>query len=66
LTKICRKVTRTRYYSKSKYEYVTLWLYLPKKHHETVKPYIGQDLDIAVHRRDGKIQITLTPKHSKH
>jgi len=64
LTRICRKVVRAKYYSKSKYEYVTLWLYLPKKYHKTLKPYVGEDLDVTVQRRNGKIHITLIPKLS--
>ncbi|MHC1589333.1 MAG: hypothetical protein ACXQTQ_00030 [Candidatus Hecatellaceae archaeon] len=61
MTRICRKIVRSKYYSKSNYEYVTLWLYIPKKHHEKFKEYIGENLKMMVHKADGKIQITLTP-----
>jgi len=62
LTRICRRVSKTNYYGKSSYEYVTLWLYLPKRFHETLKDYVGQDLRISVEKRNGKIQIILSPK----
>ena len=64
LTRICRRVSRTKYYGKSSYEYVTLWLYLPKKFHETLKPHVNQELNISVKKRNGKIHITLAPKAS--
>jgi hypothetical protein len=65
LARICRKVVRKRYYEKSSYEYVTLWLYLPRRLHEILEPYINQKLDIYAEKRNGKLQLTLDPKPSK-
>ena len=64
MAKICRRVTRKSYYGKSEYEYVTLWLYLPKKYYEMLRPHVGVEMNITVHERNGQIQITLTPKPS--
>jgi len=60
LARICRKVAHKRYYHKSSYKYETLWLYLPKRFHEILEPYINQKLDIHVERRNGKLHITLS------
>ena len=64
MTRICRRVSKTKYYGKSSYEYVSLWLYLPKRFHETLKDDVGQDLDISVEKKNGRIQIILSPKTS--
>jgi hypothetical protein len=62
LTKICRKIVRKNYYGKSSYEYVTLWLYLPKKYHFILQPFVDQELKMTIKKANGKLQITLTPK----
>jgi len=65
LARICRKVAHKRYYHKSSYEYVTLWLYLPKRFHEILEPYINQKLEIHIQGRNGKLHITLSPRQIK-
>lgn len=65
MARIFRRVVRISYYSKSSYEYETRWLYLPKRFHDILKPYVNQDLDIHVQQRNGKIHIVLAPKQSK-
>lgn len=65
MARICRRVVRISYYSKSSYEYVTLWLYLPKRFHDILEPYVNQDLDIHLQQRNGKIHIVLAPMQSK-
>lgn len=62
MTKIYRKFIRKNYYGKANYEYVSLWLYIPKKFHALLKPHISQDFEVSIHKRNGKILITLTPK----
>jgi hypothetical protein len=36
-------------------------LHIPKEHHETVKPFLKQDLDLSVKLEKGSLIITLTP-----
>jgi hypothetical protein len=62
LTRIHRKFIRKNYYGKANYEYVSLWLYIPKKFHELLKPHLSQEFEISMQKRNGKILIALTPK----
>lgn len=62
LTRIHRKFIRKNYYGKANYEYVSLWLYIPKKFHELLKTHIDSELEISMQKRNGKILIALTPK----
>jgi hypothetical protein len=36
-------------------------LHIPKEHHETVKPFLKQDLDLSVKLEKGSLVVTLTP-----
>jgi hypothetical protein len=36
-------------------------LHIPKEHHETVKPFLKQDLDLSVKLENGSLVVTLTP-----
>jgi hypothetical protein len=65
LTRISRKIVRKNYFGKSSYEYVTLWLYLPKKYHSILQPFIDQELKMTIRKANGKLQITLIPKELK-
>jgi len=65
LARICRRVVRISYYGKSSYEYDTRWLYLPKRFHDILKPYVNKDLDIYIQQRNGKILIVLALKQLK-
>ena len=62
MTRISRKCIRKNYYGKANYEYVSLWLYIPKKFHELLKPHINNELEISMQKKNGKILIALTPK----
>lgn len=59
MTRICTRVTKKTYYDKSTYEYVTYWLYLPKRFHKIIEPYIDRELEITIRKINGKLQITL-------
>jgi len=39
-----------------------MYLYIPKKCHETVKPFLNQDFGVSVATEKGCIVITLTPQ----
>jgi hypothetical protein len=64
LTRISRKFIRKNYHGKANYEYVTLWLYIPKKFHELLQPHTDQELEMDMQKRNGKILIELTLKKS--
>ena len=56
------RLAKKRYLnSKRVYEYERISLHVPKKFHETVKPYLEQDLDIEVTIEKGSLVVTLTP-----
>jgi hypothetical protein len=59
MTRICTRVTKKTYYDKSTYEYITYWLYLPKRFHKIIEPYIDHELEITIRKANGKLQITL-------
>jgi len=64
LTRISRKVIRKNYHGKANYESTTLWLYIPKRFHELLQPHTNQELDMDMHKENGKILIELTPRKS--
>ncbi|MEM3874883.1 MAG: hypothetical protein QXU45_07115 [Candidatus Bathyarchaeia archaeon] len=63
MVRIQRRLSRKRYLGgKYAYEYERLSLDIPHKFHKTVKPFIGQDLDIEISLKDGCLVIALTPR----
>jgi hypothetical protein len=62
LVRIQCRVSRKRYLkNKRVYTYERMSLHIPKKHHETVKPFLKQDLDLSVKPEKGSLVVTLTP-----
>jgi len=62
LVRIQRRVSKKRYLnSKRTYEYERMSLEIPKKHHETVRPFLTQHFDVNVATEKGHIIVTLTP-----
>jgi hypothetical protein len=48
--------------SKRVYEYERVSLYIPRKYHELIKPFLNQDFDVSVAAEKDIIVITLTPQ----
>lgn len=62
LVRIQCRVSKKRYLkSKRVYTYERMSLHIPKEHHETVKPFLRQDLDLSVKLEKGSLVVTLTP-----
>jgi len=63
LVRIQCRVSRKRYLnSKRIYEYERVSLYIPRKYHELIKPFLNQDFDVSVATEKDIIVITLTPQ----
>jgi hypothetical protein len=63
LVRIQLRLSRKRYLkSKHTYEYERMYLHIPKKHHEAIKPFLNQDLKIHVKTENDSIVITLSPE----
>ena len=43
------------------YAYERMSLHIPKEHHETVKPFLEQDLDLSIELEKDSLVVTLTP-----
>jgi len=63
MVKIQTRVSKRNYLrAKRTYEYERMYLYIPKKYHETVKPFLNQDFGVSVAAEKGCIVITLAPQ----
>jgi hypothetical protein len=64
LVKIRRKKSRKRYLGeKNVYEYEQLWVSIPARFRESVKPFLDKELDIDVKTDgDSKVVIVLTSR----
>ena len=65
MVKIQTRVSR-RHYLKTKrtYEYDRMSLHIPKKYHETVKPFLDQDFAVRLTEENGSLTIVLTPNRN--
>ena len=62
MVRLQKRLARKRYLkSKRVYEYERISLHIPKKLHETIKPYLEEDLDLKVTSEKGSLVIILTP-----
>jgi CO dehydrogenase/acetyl-CoA synthase beta subunit len=62
LVRFQKRLARKRYLnSKRVYEYERISLHVPKKFHETIKPYLEEDLDLKVATEKGSLTLILTP-----
>ena len=61
MVRLQRRLSRKRYLrSKYVYEYERLSLNIPRKYHDKVKPFLGQDLDMDLSVKGSCLVITLT------
>lgn len=56
----CVRAKKCYHKSKQTYEYERMFLYIPKKHHQTAKQFLGQGLEADVKTENGALIITLT------
>ncbi|MCJ7431062.1 hypothetical protein MUO83_07635 [Candidatus Bathyarchaeota archaeon] len=62
MVRLQRRLARKRYLnSKRVYEYERISLHIPKKFHETIKPYLNQDFDLRVTIEKDPLVVTLAP-----
>jgi CO dehydrogenase/acetyl-CoA synthase beta subunit len=62
LVRFQKRLARKRYLnSKRVYEYERISLHIPKEFHETIKPYLKEDLDLKVATEKGSLILILTP-----
>lgn len=61
LIRIQHVLSKKRYLkSKQTYEYERMFLYIPKKHHQTVKPFLGRGLEVDVKTMNDALIVTLS------
>jgi hypothetical protein len=64
LVRIQRRVSRKRYLnSKRVYEYERVSLHIPRKYHETIKPFLDKDWQMEIVVQNGSLIIMLLPKN---
>lgn len=62
MVRLQRRIARKRYLkSKQVYEYERISLHIPKKLHQTIKPYLEQDLDLEAMIEKDSLILKLTP-----
>jgi len=61
MVKIQKRLVKKRYYGKAEYQYPVYSLTIPKQFHDTIQPFIGEDLQANVEHKTNKLTITLTP-----
>ena len=65
MVRIQKRLVKKRYYGKAMYQYPVYSFNIPKKFHELLPPFIGEDLQADVKRKSNTLIITLTPKPQK-
>lgn len=65
MARIQRRLVKKRYYGKAVYQYPVYSFNFPKKFHEFLEPFLGEDLQVDVERGSGTLIITLTLKPKK-
>ena len=62
MVRLQKRLARKRYLnSKRVYEYERISLHIPKEFHETIKPYLEEDLDLKVTIEKDSLVVALTP-----
>ena len=61
MVKIQKRLVKKRYYGKAEYQYPVYSLTIPKKYHDTIQPFLDEDLEAKVEHKTNTLIITLTP-----
>jgi len=65
LVRIQRRVSKKLYLkAKRTYEYERIFLDIPSKFHEILKPFLKQDFDVKVAMEENRVIVTLTPREN--
>jgi hypothetical protein len=65
MVKIQKRLVKKRYYGKAEYQYPVYSLTIPKKYHDTIQPFLDEDLEANVEHKTNTLTITLTPTKQK-
>jgi len=65
MVRIQRRLVKKRYYGKAVYQYPVYSFNIPKKFHELLQPFLGEELQADVEHKSNTLIITLTPKPRK-
>jgi len=65
MARIQRRLVKKKYYGKAVYQYPVYSFNIPKKFHELLQPFVGEDLQADVERKSNTLIIKLTPKPRK-
>ena len=65
MVRIQKRLVKKRYYGKALYQYPVYSFNIPKKFHELLQPFVGEDLQADVERKSNTLIIKLTPKPRK-
>ena len=66
MARIQKRLVKKRYYGKAVYQYPVYSFNIPKKFHELLEPFMGENLKVDVERKSGTLIITLTLKPEKY
>ena len=61
VVRIYRRLSRNRYYGKAIYEYECLYVPVPARFREVVRPFLGRDLRVEVKSERGLLLVTAAP-----
>ena len=65
MVRIQKRLVKRRYYGKAVYQYPVYSFNFPRKFHELLPPFEGEDLQADMERRSNTLIIKLTPKLGK-
>jgi len=65
MVRLQKRLVKKRYYGKALYQYQVYSFNIPKKFHELLQPFVGEDLQADVERKSNTLIVTLTPKPRK-
>jgi len=65
MVRIEKRLVKKRYYGKALYQYPVYSFNIPKKFHELLQPFAGEELQADVERKSNTLIIKLTRKPGK-
>jgi len=65
MVRIQKRLVKKRYYGKALYQYPVYSFNIPKKFHELLQPFVGEELQADIECKSNTLIIMLTPKPRK-
>jgi len=65
MVRVQKRLVKKRYYGKALYQYPVYSFNIPKKFHELLQPFVGEELQADVESKSNTLIIKLTPKPGK-